>query len=167
MALPSSLEMLLAAVQTQQLRFHRQPQPPLLLDAQQAFAGRVAATLTYELPQVYSALLAVADGIDWNGVVLYASETRLGTTGEPESQGLLNTNMHLRLTYTPDKDFVYFAESGMDAYRHNLLTNKFEVADRVATSVFETFGTADELFNRLLTDMLLVDDDDDTGNADF
>lgn len=167
MAIPQATSSLLAAVQAEQLHFNRPPQPPLAPAAQQAFSGQVAYTLGYELPQAYRDILAVTDGLDWNGIVLYASETRLSRDGTLSSQGLLEVNVALRLAYTPDKDFIYFAESGMDAYRHNLVTNRFEVADRVATSVFDTFATAEELFHCLLTNMLGTEDEDGEDDTDF
>ena len=92
--------------------------------------------------------------------MLYASETRV-RDDELDIQGLLEANIQLRLAYTPDKDFIYFAESGMDAYRHNLVANKFEISDRVvADSVFATFETAEQLFQQLFANMLNVGDDD-------
>jgi hypothetical protein len=156
---------LLAAVLDRLVHYEVSVQPPLSETAREAFKSRVAYTLSYALPQAYLDLLAVTDGLDWNGVVLYASETRLRDDDELDIQGLLEVNIQLRLAYTPDKDFVYFAESGMDAYRHNLTTDKFEISDRVVgDSVFETFDTAEALFQQLLQNMLHVGDDDD---ADF
>ncbi|HEX8660199.1 MAG TPA: YrhA family protein [Hymenobacter sp.] len=168
MEVPSTTPALLAAVQAAQAQFKRRQQPPLSETAREAFKNRVADTLSYALPQAYLDLLAVTDGLDWNGAVLYASETRLRDDDELDIQGLLEANIQLRLAYTPDKDFIYFAESGMDAYRHNLTTDKFEISDRVVgDSVFETFDTAEALFQQLLRNMLHVGDDDDDDDADF
>lgn len=138
-------------------------QPPLSEAAREAFRSRVAYTLSYELPVAYLDLLAITDGLSWNSAVLYASETRQHSNNELNIQGMLEANIQLRLAYTPDKDFIYFAESGLDAYRHNLVAGKFEISDRVVgDSVFETFGTAEELFQQLFQNMLNVGDDDDT-----
>jgi len=151
----------LVAIQAEQVQFNRRQQPPLSEVAQETFRRRVASILSYELPQSYLDILASTDGLSWNGAVLYASETRLRDNDELDIQGLLEANIQLRLAYTPDKDFIYFAESGMDAYRHNLVAGKFEISDRVVgDSVFETFDTAEELFQQLLTNMLNVGDDD-------
>lgn len=158
-----TIESLLAAVRAERLQFNRRQQPPLSEAAQEVFKSRVAYTLSYELPQAYLDILSKTDGLDWNGVVLYASETRLHDDDELSVQGLLEANIQLRLAYTPDKDFIYFGESGMDAYRHNLVANKFEISDRVAgDSVFATFDTAEQLFQQLFANMLNVGDDDDT-----
>ena len=105
------------------------------------------------MPHAYLDLLAVTDGLDWNGAVLYASETRL-RNDELDIQGLLEASIQLRLAYTPDKDFVYFAESGMDFYRHNLQTGKFEISARIGGTVFAAFETAEELFVQILNHML-------------
>lgn len=137
------------------------PQPPLSEPAREAFKSRVASTLSYELPQAYVDILAVADGLDWNGIVLYASETRMHDD-ELLIQGLLEANIQLRMAYTPDKDFIYFAESGTDAFRHNLVAHTFEISDRVVgTSVYETFDTAEALFQRMLEKMLQTGNDED------
>lgn len=159
---------LLATIRAEQVQFRRRQQLPLSAEARAAFRERVAFTLSYELPAAYLDLLAVTDGLDWNGHVLYASETRLLDNDELDIQGLLEANVQLRLGYTPDKNFIYFGESGMDAYRHNLVENKFEISDRTSSTVFETFGTVEELFNRLLRGMLnLVYDPDEDDGADF
>lgn len=158
-----SLQSLLAVVQAEQLRFKRRQQPPLSQVALDKLRNRVAYTFSYELPQPYLNILAVTDGLSWNGVVLYASETRLLINDDLDIQGLTEANTQLRLAFTPDKNFIYFAESGMDAYRHNIVTDKFEVSDRVVgDSVFETFNTAEELFRQLFTDMLYVGDGENT-----
>lgn len=162
MEVQQTAQNLLAAVRAEQLQFKRRQQPPLSEVGQEEFKSRVAYTLSYKLPQAYLDILAVTDGLFWNGAVLYASETRLHDNNELDIQGMLEANIQLRLAYTPDKDFIYFAESGMDAYRHNLVADKFEISDRVVgDSVFETFDTAEELFQQLFKNMLHVGDDDD------
>ena len=162
-----SVDALLASVRAEQTQFNRRQQPPLSEVAKKKFKSRVAYTLTYELPQSYLDILTVTDGLDWNGAVLYSSETRLRDNDDLDIQGMLEANVQLRLAYSPDKDFIYFAESGMDAYRHNLVADKFEISDRVVgDSVFETFDTAEELFQQLFENMLNVGDGDDDA-ADF
>ncbi|UYZ62000.1 YrhA family protein [Hymenobacter weizhouensis] len=159
---------LLSAVLEQLTQYEIQPQLPLSELTAEAFKSRVASTLSYNLPHTYLNILSVTDGLEWNGVVLYASETRLHDNDELDIQGLLEANVQLRLAYTPDKDFIYFAESGIDAFRHNLIANKFEISDRVVgTSVYETFDTADELFQRMLEKMLEAGNDEEEDEADF
>lgn len=145
---------LLAAVRAEQLQFRRRQPPPLFEVDREALRSRVAFTLSYELPPAYLDILAVTDGLDLNGVQLYASTPKHGSD-DYFLPGLVEANIQLRLGYEPAKNYVFFAESGMDAYRHNLRENTFEISDRVAeTSVFESFATADELFQQMLNYML-------------
>ena len=80
---------LLAAVLDRLAQYEVASQPSLSEEAREAFKSRVAYTLSYELPQAYLDILSKTDGLDWNGVVLYASETRLQDDDELSVQGLL------------------------------------------------------------------------------
>ncbi len=162
-----STQDLLVAVFTRLSKYEASGQPPLSTSSRDDFRARVVFTLSYDLPPAYLDILSQSDGLDWNGHVLYASETRMHADDSLAIQGLLEANMQLRLVYTPDKNFVYFAESGMDAYRHDLLKNTFEIADRTSATVFETFETADALFQRLLQGMLNLVPSDEDDSSDF
>ena len=154
----------MAAVRDERLQFNRRQQPPLSEAAQEVFKSCVASTLSYELPQAYLDILSKTDGLDSNGVVLYAS--RQYFQGEKFLlQGFLEANLLLR-NYAPNLDFVYFAESGMDLYRHNLQSNQFEVCSRVGLRAMETFATSTEFFRWILEEMLdAVAEGEDEGDA--
>lgn len=145
---------LLATAREHQRQTKRSGQLPLSLAQATVLRERVITTLGYELPQAYLELLMVTDGLDLNGVQLYASVPKQGPN-DYFLPGLIEANVQLRLGYEPAKNYVFFAESGMDAYRHNLRNNTFEIADRVAeASVFESFITADEMLKQMLNYML-------------
>lgn len=135
-------------------------QPALSNEELETFRQSVIQQLNYQLPDSYTNILSHTDGLDSNGVVLYAS--RQYFQGEKFLlQGFLEANLLLR-SYAPNLDFIYFAESGMDLYRHNLQSNQFEVCTRVGLRAMETFATATELFKQILDDMLdAVDGGDD------
>lgn len=153
---------LLNAVLERQRQNGAAAQPPALPDQAEALRERAAFTFGYELPAAYLDLLAVSNGLDHNGIQLYASTPEFGP-GRYFLPGLIETNMQMRLGYDNSRYYVFFAESGMDAYRHNLREGTFEIADRVAeTSVFESFATADELFQQMLNYMLNIYAADET-----
>lgn len=135
-------------------------QPVLSEEEAAAFRQVIRQRLSYELPVSYTTILAQTDGLDSNGVMLYAS--RQYFQGEKFLlQGFLEANLLLR-AYAPNLDFIYFAESGMDLYRHNLQSKQFEVCTRVGLRPMETFATATEFFQQILDDMLdAVDDEED------
>ena len=130
----------------------------------ETFRQSVVQQLNYQLPDSYIDILSYTDGLDSNGVVLYAS--RQYFQGEKFLlQEFLEANLLLR-NYAPNLDFVYFAESGMDLYRHNLQSNQFEVCTRVGLRAMETFATSTEFFRRILEDMLdAVAEGEDEGDA--
>ncbi len=132
-------------------------EPPTTIQRQQSLQGECARLLAYSLPAEYLELLALHDGVDCNGIQLYASEVQTQTTVSGRikylKRGLVEANLIWR-EFEPNKDYVVFAESGSDLYQHNLQTNQFEVADRVGRTVFNTFATAEELFETVLNHML-------------
>ena len=163
MQVSQTTQALLDAVREHQRQTKRSGQPPLDPNQAGALRERVFSTFRYELPQAYLDLLNVTDGLDLNGIQFYASTPKQGVN-DYFLPGLLEANMQLRLGYEPAKNYVFFAESGMDAYRHNLRENTFEISDRGAEdSVFERFETADELFQQMLNYMLgnYPDDEED------
>ncbi|WP_156175967.1 YrhA family protein [Hymenobacter terrenus] len=148
----STIQHLLAAVLLDQTEAKEPQQAALPKAEQEAFGHRVAQLFEYALPLSYLDILGQTDGLDCNGVVLYAS--RLYTKNERFSlQGFVEANILLR-GYQPNRYFLYFAESGMDFYRHNLQTGKFEISARIGGTVFDSFETAEELFTQVLNHIL-------------
>lgn len=120
--------------------------------------------LAYTLPTGYLGLLAAHDGLNCNGIQLYVSEaqTQITASGRIKylKRGLVEANLIWR-EFEPNKDYIFFAESGSDLYQHNLLTQQFEIADRVGRTVFDRFATVEGLFEKVFSHML-----DRYGNAE-
>ena len=158
-----NLESSLSAVLLDRASAGLRVQPALPNDDLMAFRQVIRQRLNYELPGSYADILSRTDGIDSNGVMLYASKQYF--QGEKFIlQGLLEANLLLRV-YAANLDFIYFAESGMDLYRHSLQSNQFEVCTRVGLRVMETFATAAEFFEKILSDMLDAVDEEDEDEA--
>jgi hypothetical protein len=49
-----------------------------------------------------------------------------------------------------NRGYVYYGESGLDLYRHNLGTNGLEICSRIGLTVVESFHIADELIARVV-----------------
>lgn len=116
--------------------------------------------LAYQLPAVYTDVLGAHDGVSCNGIQLYASQSKVQHTPEGNPRylfdGLVEAN-ELWREYEPNKEFVFFAESGERLYCHNLSSNRFEVVDRITKELddeTDSFATAEELFKRLFNHML-------------
>lgn len=154
----ATLKAQLDSIQAVQQEFDQQMESPAPVDelvrlttaAHQQFQG-------YDVPQAYLDILAIANGIEWNGCQLYASRDRtfLSEAGRTKYavRGLVEANEAWRaLDY--NRGYVYYGESGLDLYRHNLATNGFEICTRIGLTVVESFHTANELLTRVFELML-------------
>lgn len=116
--------------------------------------------LDYSFPAAYLDVLSIVDGIDSNGIVLYASETQplAGHTDRLDYtiEGIVEANLIWR-NHEPNKNFVFFAEAGDMVYCHDLTTDKFQIMDRIAQDVddeSDLFGTCEELLEKIFNHML-------------
>lgn len=154
----ANLKAQLDSIQAVQQEFDHQMESPAPIDelvrlttaARQQFRG-------YDVPQAYLNVLAVANGIEWNGCQLYASRDRTFLAGAGRIKyavrGLVEANEAWRaLDY--NRGYVYYGESGLDLYRHNLATDGFEICTRVGLTVVERLQTVDELLTRVFELML-------------
>lgn len=135
-------------------------QPPASHEQLQKLASRASEELNYRFPATYLEMLSVADGIDSNGILLYASETQLlaGNTARPDYiiEGVVEANLLWR-DYESNQKYVFYGEAGDMVYCHNLTTDKFQIMDRISQDVdseFDVFGTCEELFEKILNHML-------------
>lgn len=146
----------LAAIQAETAQYSSHEQPPLTAEKADPFRKRVSEIFNYALPQEYVDILSVADGIDWNGFVLYASESKY-EKDEFVLNGFVEANTLLR---GPSGncaglgDLLYFAESGSDLYQYNRGANQFQMADRTSGWINETFESAQEMFQQLLREIV-------------
>ncbi|HEX8349472.1 MAG TPA: YrhA family protein [Hymenobacter sp.] len=114
----------------------------------------------YALPAIYVAVLELHDGISCNGIQLYASQDKVQITPEGRSRylfgGLVEANEQWR-EFEPNRDFVFFAESGDRLYCHNLLNNRFEIVDRITKELddpADSLATCEQLLRVLFNHML-------------
>jgi hypothetical protein len=119
-----------------------------------------ASQLAYALPAEYLEVLGVHDGLDCNGVQLYASEpnTAVNSSDRPDylKRGFVEANLIWR-EYEPNKQYAFFAESGDKLYCYNLTADRFEIVDRLTkTPIYEpsSFRTFNGLLKQVLNHML-------------
>lgn len=150
----------------QERRSRRRPVPmqlaasPVALSSLQELA---IAKLGYTVPAAYIELLALVDGIDSNGIILYASHSQ-PLAGHPDKpdytiEGFVEANELWRAGEEGayNRDYVYFAESGDYLYCHYLPANQYRIVDRVTLEpIYEpaVFDTAEGLLEQVLNHML-------------
>jgi SMI1/KNR4 family protein SUKH-1 len=130
--------------------YGEQPQPPATKAQLQALRARAKKELGVDLPAEYYRLLETTNGLDSNGVVIYASEAG-PLVGYPDRplDGLVEAN----LTWwelPAHKRYLFFGDAGMSLYAYDLEDHAYKVLDRQSNTVLEEFKTFEELIHRAL-----------------
>ena len=126
-----------------------------------SLAKQARERFRYELPAGYLKLLAITDGVDFNGYTLYASKTQ-SLQGEEKMllQGFAEINEFWQ-EYAENEDHhsLMFGETGDDLYLFDQRAQQFHVTDKVSGDVYQAFDTFEELAEQLFREALGLADD--------
>lgn len=141
---------LLNSVTEEQRRFHCEPQPPCTETQLERLAERVMAELARRLPEGYKDFLRLTNGLDWNGVVIFASE-RIPITSNPDR--FINGFVEMNRIYRDADRFrsLVFGSDGMDVYTYDQSTGTYEIHDEVSNDLIETLPSFDAMITKALT----------------
>jgi hypothetical protein len=141
---------LLERIADDQRRVGSQLQPPCTQDEMQRLVEHARATLRTELPAEYLDFLRLANGLDWNGVVVYASDT-VPIVGHPDRSiaGVVEMNLNFR-DASVFQSLIVLGSDGMDVYTYNVGDRVYEQYDEVPHVLIESFATFDELMAKVL-----------------
>ncbi|WP_231590643.1 YrhA family protein [Hymenobacter terrenus] len=148
-------------IQTNREKLGRPIAPAATTEELRMVQEEATQKLRYTLPPAYLDLLRLSNGLDWNGVQLYASQPRTRVTPEGRMKylfrGIVEANEQWR-DFPPNEEFIFFAESGDVLYCYNLTSGKFEIVDRITKEMdddqTDAFDTCEELLETLLNHML-------------
>mgnify|MGYP001557784141 CR=1 FL=1 len=91
------------------------------------------------------------NGLDWNGVVIYASDT-VPIVGHPDRH--IPDLVEINLNYRDDPrfaDLLVIGSNGMDIYTYRISKGVYEVYDEVPHELVDTVPTFDELTAKALS----------------
>jgi hypothetical protein len=129
------------------------PQRPCRRDELQTLRARVAKDLGVELPQAYYEFLTLMNGLNSNGLTIYASQTTSMAGYEHRKDmnidGIVEANLVWR-DYEPHKRFVMFGQSGTSLYAYDLKDKKYRVLDRQSNSLIEEMSSFQDLLRQAL-----------------
>lgn len=126
------------------------PQPPATAAQLQDLRDRARKELGADLPNEYYELLGKTNGLDSNGMGIYASETT-PIVGYEDKNRLIEGMVDATLgwwSFEPHKQYLFFGESGMGLYTLDLKDGKYKQLDRASADVLEEFDTFGELIRR-------------------
>ena len=143
-------QQILAEVAAAQARCGEQRQPPCPDEGLVDLRRRAHDELGTEIPDEYLAFLRMQDGLNHNGLFIYASETApvVGTAGAT-IEGIVEANQGWRV----DEHFaryLIFGEGNLDLYVRHLPTGAYQVVDRVPGNLIATHPTFEQLITAAL-----------------
>ena len=102
------------------------------------------------MPEAYAGFLRLTDGMNWNGLYVYPSETS-PLKGHPQHRlrGFVETN----LGYREDDwfaDLLVFGDDSLDIYAHRISTGEYQIYDKVPGNLVETVPSFDALMSASL-----------------
>jgi hypothetical protein len=112
---------------------------------------RAKLELGCDIPDQYGSFLTKANGLDWNGVVVYACErTPIVGYSDRFIDGFVEANLDFR-DHEPMKDYLVFADDGVALFTYHITESKYEVITRVGLSLLESFNAFDDLLTNTLS----------------
>lgn len=147
-------QQLLDEVRAEQARYGGHIQPPCTEERLAQLRLRVRDELGAELPEEYADLLRMQDGMNYNGLFLYASETTPIVRARGAAiQGIVEANLGWRDDERLNA-YLVFGDGNMDLYARHLPTGEYHVLDRVPGNLIETHPSFELLIVAALTSHL-------------
>lgn len=136
-------------------------QPPATEESLRRLRQRAHDELGSTLPDGYLDFLRVTDGLNWNGLFVYASEKAL-IVGEANDfmSPFVDSNLIWRDNEL-NKNYLFFADGEISLYAYNLVKECYELQDRPSGDVIRTFKTFDEMITEALKASLYEDEEKD------
>lgn len=123
-------------------------QPPSSASDIEKLRRRSQGELGCDIPDEYSRLLAVTNGLVWNGLMIYATETT-PLVGIPNLsvQGFVEANREYRVIRRGDPmhEYILFGEDSVAFFSFHIPANSYTVFTIVGMTILETYKTFDEL----------------------
>jgi hypothetical protein len=140
-----SYHQFLEIIAQEQQEFQQSMQPPCNPQKLIQLKEQVENQLNCTLPDGYIEFLSITNGLEWNGLQIFASETMpiVGYT-----DGKIPGFVDMNLLYRENEDcldLLFFGESGIDSYVYCISTKQYQILDRVSLSLTETFDSFEML----------------------
>jgi hypothetical protein len=124
------------------------PQPPATADQLRQLRERARQELGVDLPPAYLDFLKRMNGLDSNGLVVYAGQTGplAGYEGRPDMkiEGLVDANLGW-WDLEAHKRYLFLGESGPYLFARDRESGKYAALDRSSNDVLEEMGSFEAL----------------------
>jgi hypothetical protein len=148
--MPLTYQQLLKQISAKSKEDGESLQPPCSAKDLTDLQAQARKELGVELPSGYTEFLRQHDGLDWNGLVIFASKT-VPIVGYKDRfiEGFIDWNLEFR-----DDDwknqYVVFGDSGMDLYVFEPKRKKYSARDCVSLDQNESYKSFEEMITAAL-----------------
>ncbi len=141
---------LLQVIAGEMSRFGEQLQPPCSPRHLKDLQSSSNNALGHAVPEGYLDLLRLADGLDWNGLQIYASR-RSPIVGYPDRiiEGFVEGNLAYR-DFEPFNGFLIFAGDGVALYVYDITRNEYQAITAVGLTLLETAPSFESLIAKAI-----------------
>lgn len=149
---------MVSEIQKEKSEFGEETQLPASQERIRSLILKASEELNYTVPKSYSELVALMDGIFYNGIRIYSSHPqKIGGYEDRFLEGFVEANLLWREN-EDNLQIVVYAESGHRLYIHHLEKNEFQLVDRITQDVDERVKSAEELLVKALEHILDIYD---------
>lgn len=110
--------------------------------------------LGVDVPEEYASFLRVTNGLDWNGLLVFAHNTAPNSNDRKKTiQGFVDANLDHR-SLEEKKSLLIFAESGDDLYSYDTKTKEYRLIDHITLDQIESFASFDKMISYAIENRL-------------
>lgn len=135
-------------IAAEQKRHHYRTQPPSTAAQRSSLKKRTEAELSATIPSEYLSFLEKSNGLDWNGVTIFATET-IAIEGFSDRfiEGFVDANLGYR-DYAPFAKYLVFGESDMDFYALEISSQRYVILEKVSLDTMNTASSFEQLLDK-------------------
>lgn len=123
-------------------------QPPSTVTQRLSLQKRAEAELSATIPGDYLAFLEKSNGLDWNGVTIFATETiPIEGFSDRFIEGFVDANLGYR-DYEPFAQYLVFGESDMDFYALEISSQRYVILEKVSLDIMNTVPSFEQLLDK-------------------
>jgi hypothetical protein len=142
---PETYKLLLEQISAKASRYGESLQPPCDAKAVDSLRLRAREQLRLEIPPGYAEFLMLHNGLDWDGLVIYASETcPISGYVDRFIEGLVESNLGFR-DNARMKRFLVLGDSGLELYVYEPEENAYSTIERVSLERNQSFASFSEM----------------------
>jgi len=141
---------ILEQIREEEEKFGDELQPPCSKESILLLNKEVNSKLDYSIPVQYNEFLLITNGLDYNGLVIYASE-RSTLIGYEDRiiEGFIDANLVFRESELFE-NIIVFGESDNVLYIFDKTKNKYRVVDKISLDTVDTIKSFDILIVQAL-----------------